>query len=226
MLPFEPYIMRCSGKGMMIVIRRYRIWSAVITRDSKQAYLKRIRNAELEYCGSEFDYPGGVGAAAERFLNPVLGIIQISPTIKRELENIVKQYTTKANARRTLAKIGDYALSKSDEFIIKNAEGNYELDDVAAEAYQYERVASKQTQPKASAVAGNKKHTEYVIISGADFSKRKGGFRLTLDAIASGLKTADRIHAYVCSHKEGYKLADIYSDISVGKRNGYIQGDK
>ena len=225
----DPYLLRCRKHGLIIVLKENRTWTIVIAKTSTQVYIKRIRNAELEYDAQPFEYPGGVAAAAEKFLNPTLGIAEVTATAKRELETIVKNYTTKANAKRALKKIGDYALSKADEFIIKNADGSYDLNDDDAENYQYDCVINGQTETnkrreKPVVVKSTRQNTKtYAIITTADFSKRRGGFRLTLDAVASGKATAQEIWEAVKVTVPNYKLADIYTDLSMARKYGYVE---
>lgn len=219
----DPYLLRCRNHGLIIVLKENRTWTIVIAKSSSKVYIKRIRNAELEYDGHEFDYPGGIAAAAEKFLHPTLGIAEVTATAKRELENIMKNYSTKANAKRALSKIGDYALSKADEFIIKNADDSYDLDDAGAEAY--ELAVKLVSKPKADKIFKNTRQNTktYAIIKTADFSKRRGGFRLTLDAVAAGYSTAQDIWEAVKRTVPNYKLADIYTDLSMGKKHGYVE---
>lgn len=219
----DPYLLRCRNHGLIIVLKENRKWTVVIAKSSSQVYIKRIRNSELEYNGHPFEYPGGVAAAADKFLHPTLGIAIVSPTAQRELENIMKNYATKANAKRALKKIGDYALSRADEFIIKNAEGDYELDDAGAEAYELGiKLTSKPIMDKA--LKTTRQNTKrYVKITESDFSKRRGGFRLTLDAVAAGHKTAQEIWDAVKQTMPNYKLADIYTDLSMGRKYGYVR---
>ena len=228
----DPYLLRCRKHGLIIVLKENRKWTIVIAKTSTQVYIKRIRNAELEYDAQPFEYPGGVAAAAEKFLNPTLGIAEVTATAKRELENIVKTYTTRANAKRALSKIGDYALSKADEFIIKEAEDKYNLYDTAAEVYQYDCVtngvekANSRRNPsvnKKEIKKSTRQNTKiYTIIKTADFSKRRGGFRLTLDAVAAGKTTFTEIYEEVLKNGYRHKKADVYTDLSMAKKYGYI----
>lgn len=219
----DPYLLRCRNHGLIIVLKENRKWTIVIGKSSSQVYIKRIRNAELEYDSHAFEYPGGVAAAAEKFLNPTLGIAIVSDTAKRELEHIMKTYSTRANAKRALKSIGENALSKADEFIIKNADDGYDLDDAGAEAYELGiKLTSKPIMDKA--LKNTRQNTKrYVKIQAADFSKRRGGFRLTLDAVANGNKTAQEIWEAVKQTVPNYKLADIYTDLSMGRKYGYVR---
>lgn len=63
----------------------------------------------------------------------------------------------------------------------------------------------------------------YRVLPDADFTTRKGGFRLTLDAFANGATTALGAWDSVKATKPEYKLADIYSDISMARKYGYLE---
>lgn len=217
----EPYMVSCPNRGLLIVYKEGRVWATAVARNASAVYIRRIRKAELDLCGREFEYPGGVTAAAERFLKPSLGIMKVEDSAKLELENIMKTYTRKSTAKTALAKIGDYALSKADEFIIKNAEGGFDLNDTGAEAYQYDCVVSGQTKVNQMKKAALGK--QYAIVPGCDFSKRRGGFRATLDAVSEGNSTVDAIYAAVLLKMGAYKRADVYTDLSLGRKYGYIQ---
>lgn len=225
----DPYLVKCQDHGLMIVYKESRVWAQVVTRNASEVYTKQVRLSELELCSNEFEYPGGIEAAAERFLHPSLGIAIVNEKARKVLEDIMKNYTSKSNAKRALAKIGDYALSKADEFIIKNADGSFDLNDTDAECYQYDAVTlgpDMADQKRKGAPAKKERQVKhYRIIPGCDFSKRRGGFRLTLDAINSGCRTVDDIHHYITGKVVGYKRADIYTDISMGRKYGYVTED-
>lgn len=88
--------------------------------------------------------------------------------------------------------------------------------------------AIQQAAPEAAKKAVKEKEVrqlkKYEIVPGADFSNRRGGYRATLNAIAAGAQTAKEIHDHVCKHfKVDYKPEDIYADLTVGRKHGYVR---
>lgn len=226
-MAFEPRVLKVHNLGLVIEVARAKKWATVVARDAAHVYTKRVRTAQLDEDGVEFDYPKGIEQAADRFLHPAMGIATVMPDAITYLENIMKTYTTKASAKRALGKIGDFAAEKADEFISVDDDGSVQLNDTGAEVYQYDCVvhgkeeAEKLLHPVEK--AAKRKDATYALVANADFSKRKGGFRLTLDGLAAGHTTATAIWVFVKQTKPDYKLADIYSDITMGRKYGYIR---
>lgn len=100
------------------------------------------------------------------------------------------------------------------------------------EEHQVNRFANKATAVKrlATLLDGTKVPTpvlkpvkHYRIKDGADFSKRRGGYRQSLDAIKSGLTTVTEVLEKVREWKGTYKRSDVYTDIYLGKQHGYLE---
>ena len=81
----------------------------------------------------------------------------------------------------------------------------------------------RQSDKSAPAPKTPREFRRYRIKPGADFSERKGGFRETLNAVASGCQTVPEIYQYVCAVRPGYKKEDIYSDLTMARKYGYLQ---
>jgi hypothetical protein len=165
----EPRLLRCPDYGLVIEAKVGRVWSQVIARDAREVYVKRIPNAFIQKYAKVVDYPKGIVEAANRFLNPCMGIATVTPAAQTILEAIIMQvYSTKSSAIRGLGRINLGLLDRKEEFIKPTADGKFEVDDVAARAAK--KGGKKQAKPakvvkpkaaaaprKAKAVAGEEK---------------------------------------------------------------------
>jgi len=139
-LTFEPRVLKCPKLGLVIEVARARKWSTIIARDAKHIYVKRVSNSMLDDCGKDFEYPQGMKQAAERFLHPVMGIATVTPEAQQLLEDIMKTYSRKSDAKRALGKIDPALLENADDFISNEMwpepgkNGGFVLNDAAAEA--------------------------------------------------------------------------------------------
>ena len=152
-LPFEPRVLKCPKLGLVIEVARARKWSTIIARDAKYIYVKRVSNSMLDDCGKEFEYPHGMKQAAERFLHPVMGIATVTPEAQQLLEDIMKIYSRKSDAKRALGKIDPALLADPDQFITETDDG-FELDDGLAIATKEKQQPIKTPKPRKETVAG------------------------------------------------------------------------
>lgn len=87
----EPRLLRMPGLGMVLEVQVGRKWSHVIARDARTVYVKRVANVVCN-AAREISYPKGIEEAASHFLNPVMGIAQVTPAAKLILESIINDY--------------------------------------------------------------------------------------------------------------------------------------
>ena len=216
----EPFLMKCPNKNVFLVYREDAYNAYAITHDTECVHTVVLPTAELESCGKEIEHRGGLLTIINRLLNPTWGEASVTPEAKLELENMMKKYTTKASARRALSKIGPDALAKENAFIFKVDDG-YELDEDTADGYQ-QIIKATRALPAPVVKPASVRVSKTYTITTEDYSKRKGGFRLTLDAVAAGNSVAQDIYDYVLKTKPDYKRADIYTDLSMAARYGYV----
>lgn len=251
MMKYEPRVLKCKDLGIVIEYKVGRVWADVVAFKSTKVYLKKVRIAQLDFCATAYEYPGGLAQAVQRFLHPIGGDHRVAPEAKSVLENIMHTYAINTTSGKV---VGRFPNPEAAAVLV----GNTDLTIVSSQADVEEKLtlkdmatvvseatgkpASKPKNKQAGAKkvvaalesvkleapkATSREDKVYKIKPDADFSKRRGGFRLTLDAIA-GLNSEDKpatahaVHAEVCKHKPGYKFGDIYSDISMARRYGYL----
>jgi len=248
----EPRILKCPGLGIVIEYAVGRVWAKVVAYKASKVFIKNVRIAQLDMCADDFEYPHGLSQAVQRFLNPVGGKERVTPEAKLVLENIMHTYAINPQTHAVVGRFTspeDAAKLLKDDTIVVSSEDDIAekmtLSDMAkvittTTGKEVKKLKDKPTGAKKVAAAleavkveapkaAGRTEKVYAIKEGADFSKRRGGFRLTLDAIVAlnaekepKPVTAHAIHAWVCQHKPDYKFGDIYSDISMARRYGFL----
>jgi hypothetical protein len=87
----EARVLKCHGLGLIIEFERAKKWARVVARSASRVYVKRIRIEQLDLCSDPFEYPKGIAQAAERFLNPRMGVAVVEEEAQSVLRAIISE---------------------------------------------------------------------------------------------------------------------------------------